>query len=123
MLIYTSCAIEATSCSFGQQDIVFRQATVDDLEKLLLFFTDYVSKEPERIVVLPGKFLPKWLFQSVLDGQFFLAEAVRTKEIVGIKRMYLITDALKLENVLWNEIRCLGPEAQQASASFFLLAR
>lgn len=86
----------------------YRRATETDLPKLLHLISTQAIYDHQRIVILPKKFREPALLSAIEKNRMYIVE--NDDEIVGFKKLFLITDEIEKINILKDEIRCIDNE-------------
>lgn len=91
--------------------IVFEQASVHDLEGILVLQDNFNEDDAARLVVFPPEVRAGVLKAALEAGKIFVAcdAAQEGCPIVGFCKIYLIDDAHELKGILCDELRALTP--------------
>ncbi|MCL5875642.1 MAG: hypothetical protein M1114_04170 [Candidatus Dependentiae bacterium] len=92
-------------------EYTYHQATIDDLSSLLNLINTQAIHDAEKIVIVPEKFRSFCLQSAIDKGRMFVAKN-HDGEIVGYKKLFLITDKDEQNDILANEIRCMGEDTR-----------
>src|SRR3972149_9836688 len=96
--------------AMGPEGFEFRRATCDDLNSLVCLMNEEAYQE-EGIVVPPQKFRESYLRSAIDNGELFVISD--GTKIVGYKKLFLMSDAVKRDSVLEEELRCIGSHAER----------
>lgn len=101
------------ACSYGSEGYTYRQASLGDLAQLVAFVKSIRKLDQDalkKVVVFPPDFIELFVKKSIEKDQIFICISGVT--IVGYKKLFLLNDQTELEDILCNEIRCLGTNAK-----------
>jgi len=94
--------------ALGMESLIFRQAERKDLAQLLTIVDTQAIQDRDKIVILPKKFRSMSLESAIDKKSMFVAE--QDGEIVGYKKLFLVTDQEQKNDMLCSEIRCIDNE-------------
>ena len=84
--------------------IEFRQATHSDIQGIVDLINTEAYKDSDKIVVVPKIFRTIYIQSAINKGRIFVAS--NNEQIIGYKKLFCITDAEELDDILINELRC-----------------
>lgn len=97
-------------------DVVFRQATQEDVPGIVKMYEDATEDDRTRIVILPKAFRQNAIKSTIQHGKLYVAQDKETGEIVGLKKLFTISDRGEYREITRDEIRCKGSESTLVDA-------
>jgi len=88
----------------------YRKAQGDDVQGILTLMNSEAVNESNKLVILPKKFRENALIGSIAKGRLFVA--TKNQDIVGYKKLFFVTDEDEKNELLHNELRCIGGTSQ-----------
>lgn len=86
--------------------IEYKQATKDDVKGIVELINTHAYHDSDKIVIVPEKFRAGYVHSAIDAGRLFVA--THDQQIIGYKKLFCITDANELDDILSNELRCKG---------------
>ena len=96
-----------SSCTYGMYH--YRQANEADVPTLLALLEHASNDDRNKIVILPEPFRAAALQSAIKKERLFVATT--DGAIIGYKKLFLISDQEEKNQLLQDEIRCIGPRA------------
>lgn len=99
----------------------YSQAFLPDLEPLVLLVKNIGTQDPDdlkKVVKLPEQFIPLSLEQDINLNKLFIATL--GQKIVGFKKLFILNNQKESDEILANEIRCIGDAATLVDFSIIL---
>ncbi len=93
-------------------EIECRLAEDSDLPSLQSIYEDEITEDDtQKLVIFPSiEIQMASVAEAIKNKQLYVMFDARTNSVFSFLKMYLITDDAKVEDVLINEIRCLGAD-------------
>lgn len=113
LLGYTSHLFAAQAPRAGH--LQMRHATKKDLPGVVALMNRNAYKDADKIVVVPKKFRADYIGSAIAKKQLFVA--ANGKEIVGYKKLFCLRDQKEINELLSNELRCVGLQAKLAACA------
>jgi hypothetical protein len=111
------------NCMDSVPTIVYRQANQEDVAKILTLIESREQIDNKKIVVLPQKFIEGALRSSLQKNRIFVAQTADNHNIIGYKKMFVITDVQEKKDIFENEIRAEGTQKEQINAGIFVAGK
>lgn len=102
-------AVSAMQSPQQNDETVYRVACQKDIPQLLELINTQAIHDRDKIVILPKKFRSMALEAGIKKNRYFIAE--NAGQIVGYKKLFLMTDEEEKRDVLAHEIRCVNNES------------
>ena len=100
-------AIEDTSAKEAfESEYVTRRALERDIPDLVDLINTQACKDSDKIVIVPEQFRTAYIRSAVGDDRMFVA--THASNIIGFKKLFCITDNDERDDILANELRCIG---------------
>ena len=106
VLIYSTIII--LSYSFPIVGMEYKRATHEDVKSIVDLMNTHACKESDKIVIVPERFRAGYVQSAVDAGRLFVA--VYDQKIIGYKKLFCVTDAEELNDILSSELRCSGTQ-------------
>lgn len=87
----------------------YRKAEEADLHKVLALINQQAVYDSDKIVILPRDFREKSILGAIDKKRLFVA--CDNDRIVGYKKLFLLNDEKEKQEILSDELRCLGKKA------------
>ena len=113
-----SYALQAMNHNTGN-NFKYTQANQFDQTNILGLMACAAQKDADKLVVLPEKFRAAALAETLEHKKMFIAIDPLSENIVGYKKLF-IPDQNELNEILEQELRCIGPNAQIEKTGIFI---
>jgi hypothetical protein len=97
--------------------IAYQQATKDHISSILNLINNHAINDNDKIVILPEKFRQSAIEDNILNKKLYCA--IHNNTVVGFKKLYTITSEDEFNDVVHNEIRCLGDKSSLIQTTVF----
>lgn len=101
-----------------EQSYTFGKATEDDIESICKLINEQTLQDSNKIVIVPIRFREAAVKSTVQQARLFVARD-QNGTVVGYKKLFLIQNTQEREEILKNEIRCLGDGIQLEQAGIY----
>lgn len=109
-------AMEQSKTDLIDTNYNYRRATENDLPNLVNLINTEAIYEHQKIVILPKKFRGEVLLSAIKKNRIFIVE--KQGEIIGFKKLFLVTDTIEKTSMLQDEIRSLDNEENCSFAGY-----
>lgn len=98
------------------QMVSYYQATLNDVPPLIAV-VKAIGKDKgnesdlEKVVKLPDRFIEAFLKQDIINQKIYIAFDHCNNRIVGYKKLFAIGNAKELQDIMRNEVRCMGDKS------------
>ena len=110
IIILTLLSVYAASVMMASE-YSYDIATTKDIPSLLSLINTQAILDADKIVIVPEKFRSMCLQSAIEKKRMFVAKD-HQGNIIGYKKLFVITDPTEQQDILINEIRCMGGDTR-----------
>jgi ribosomal protein S18 acetylase RimI-like enzyme len=100
-----------------QKDYSFSLATKNDSAAIVDLINTQATKDADKIVILPESFRLSAIANASNKERLFVARDITQGEkIVAFKKLFLLTDNQERNEIMQDEIRCIGSKSESTFA-------